>query len=213
MMDATLPLAKDDKIDIEENWFTFKSMLDHTGRKGVKELLNWLETTDARIAPASHKFHLSVPGGLIQHSLNTWSAMYNIDKSLAAGFEYHSMVLVSLLHDLCKVDMYVIKEEWDKEYKDKTNQWRKKEVYGIADSFPYGHGEKSVTVALEQGLGLSREEMLAIRYHMGFSDPSSQTMSFKEAWAKCALAKMLAMADQTATVQEDHLWTKEENKS
>lgn len=43
--------------------------------------------------------------------------------------------------------------------------------YMVDDKFPFGHGEKSI-VQILKFMKLSEEEMLAIRWHMGFSDPA-----------------------------------------
>mgnify|MGYP000259399322 CR=1 FL=1 len=39
-------------------------------RPGADKLLAWLETTDFFEAPASTRFHLSRPGGLVEHRLH-----------------------------------------------------------------------------------------------------------------------------------------------
>lgn len=42
-------------------------------RPGADKLLAWLETTDFFEAPASTRFHLSRPGGLVEHSVHVYS--------------------------------------------------------------------------------------------------------------------------------------------
>ena len=44
-------------------------------RKGSKELLSWLKTTDFFTAPASTKFHCACEGGLVQHSVIVYETL------------------------------------------------------------------------------------------------------------------------------------------
>ena len=64
-----------------------------------------------------------------------------------------SIIITSLLHDICKATRYKMndKGEYEKNFSD----------------FPAGHGEKSVILLLQWGFPLTEEEMLAIRWHMG----------------------------------------------
>lgn len=41
-------------------------------RPGADKLLSWLETTDFFEAPASTRFHLARPGGLVEHSIHVY---------------------------------------------------------------------------------------------------------------------------------------------
>ena len=41
-------------------------------RPGAEEFLKWLESTDFFTAPASTRFHLSRPGGLVEHSVHVY---------------------------------------------------------------------------------------------------------------------------------------------
>lgn len=45
-------------------------------RKGAKELIQWLESTDFFTAPASTKYHGAYEGGLCEHSLNVFHFYY-----------------------------------------------------------------------------------------------------------------------------------------
>lgn len=57
-----------------------------------------------------------------------------------------------MLHDICKATRYKksANGEYEKNFSD----------------FPVGHGEKSVIMLLQWGLPLTKEEILAIRWHM-----------------------------------------------
>ena len=49
----------------------FKELLRSTGREGVEDVIEYLETEGFFTAPASSTKHLCTEGGLVKHSLNT----------------------------------------------------------------------------------------------------------------------------------------------
>lgn len=111
-------------------------------------------------------------GGLVQHSLNTcraalavYEGMAKIETYLEKEVKRESVIIASLLHDVCKSDIYVRSV---KKRKNSIGVWEATEGYKITyKNFPMGHGEKSVILLLCSGLDLSDDEMLAIRWHMG----------------------------------------------
>ena len=124
-------------------------------------------------APASAGHHLNVAGGLCQHSLNVchaalmiYEGMEKLDPASTGKVKRESVIIASLLHDVCKTDIYhrTVKKRKNKV----TGMWEDTEGYGISyKKFPMGHGEKSVIQLLLSGLALQDDEMLAIRWHMG----------------------------------------------
>jgi len=72
---------------------------------------------------------------------------------------------VALLHDLCKIGCY---RPGFRNVKDERGVWQKVPTYNFEDSFPFGHGEKSVWMIMKY-MKLTDHEAFAIRYHMGFS--------------------------------------------
>lgn len=62
----------------------------------------------------------------------------------------------------------------------------------VSDDFPFGHGEKSVLL-LQNYIDLTNIEMLAIRWHMSFSDPSTILHSMTKSAYNAALDKSLAV--------------------
>jgi hypothetical protein len=107
-----------------------------------------------------------------------------------------SRALVSLFHDLCKVDYYV---EGTRNVKnERTNQWEKKMVWKIEDKFPMGHGEKSLAI-LYRFIALTEAEALAIRWHMGPWGFNASSYSMDDAIRSTPLVGALMLADQEAT--------------
>ena len=82
-----------------------------------------------------------------------------------------------------------------------TGQWEKVPCYTIEDQLPYGHGEKSVYI-ISGFMRLSREEAMAIRWHMGaWQDGEKQNAG--AAFSKFSLALLTHMADMQATYLDE----------
>ena len=179
-----------------------KIYTENIKREGADKLLEYLMSTqsDFFIAPASTRFHGSYEGGLLEHSINVYHClkdylsrprvkeMYNLD------YTDESIAIVSLLHDLCKVNCYV---KGTRNVKDKSGVWQQVPTFEYADDMPYGHGEKSVYI-ISGFMKLTREEAFAIRYHMGFSGTEPQN-NVGSAFEKYPLAFALSTADMEAT--------------
>ena len=72
--------------------------------------------------------------------------------------------------------------------------------YTIEDSFPYGHGEKSVFM-IERFLKLKPAEAVAIRWHMGGFDCAAKggEYAINHAYERYPLAVKLHLADIEAS--------------
>mgnify|MGYP004620865443 FL=1 len=160
------------ELDIKKNKEEFNELLRSTQRDGVDDVIADLEDMGFYEAPASAGHHLNVAGGLVQHSINTCKAalavyegMQAIEPTLSSEVKRESVILASLLHDVCKSDIYFRSV---KRRKTRLGTWEDSEGYRISyKNFPMGHGEKSVILLLCSGLALNDDEMLAIRWHMG----------------------------------------------
>lgn len=77
-------------------------------RDGSDVLLRWLEDSDFFVAPASTKFHGCHEGGLLQHSLNVYDCLKRglANAGLQNSYPEETVAVVSLLHDICKVNFY-----------------------------------------------------------------------------------------------------------
>lgn len=191
---------------IDSNYLLFKNLLLDTQRSNIQEFLQWLDTTDFKTAPASSKFHLNVLGGLCKHSLNVYYAAQQLNEKYSLELNKNSIALSCLLHDLCKVHMYKKDQVWDKEWKNKTNEWRKTEEWIVDEDQPFGHGEKSAILAGRFSI-LTEEEIAAIRWHLGFADPATHFFfpsgaPFKKCMDKYPLVQIVVLADSTAQYLE-----------
>lgn len=154
---------------VEQYKTRFYELANEIKTKGITELLSWLESkTDFFIAPASTKYHSNFDGGLLVHTvIMTENALHTYEKYIKenpnSNITRENVIKAGLFHDLCKVNCYKKAEKW---VKDDNNKWISYLSYEYSDSFPYGHGEKSV-LFINNFMPLTKDELLAIRYHMG----------------------------------------------
>ena len=175
----------------------FIELLKSTNRPGIEDLISFLEKTDFFTAPASTRFHGSFEGGLVEHSLKVYEILDYKAKNNVLKLEIpdDTIKIVSLLHDICKLNFYKV------DYRNAKNAlgvWEKVPYYTIDDTIPYGHGEKSVMMISEY-IKLTPEEKYSIRWHMGYTEPKELYNTIGAAYKKYPLALMMHEADLEAT--------------
>ena len=185
----------------------FISMLASCNRPNMNNVISNLEQLGFFNAPASTRFHLNTPGGLLTHSLAVldtaaaiWSQFTAASPELQEKMPYESVIVAALLHDICKAEIY--KESYRNQKIDGV--WQQVKVYEPDYSqCPLGHGEKSVILLLQWGLPLTEAEMCAIRWHMGAWDINMNGADAKgnisAAQQKHPLVTLLQAADMAAT--------------
>lgn len=200
-------------MDVQQNKEKFISYCrKYIQRQGINELLTYLEkNTDFFTAPSSTKYHLNCPGGLCKHSLNVFETAIQLNEHIlrpkqeadeclfAEPLSEESIAIAALFHDLCKCGLYHETEKWKK---DEQNCWVSYIGYEVKDDFPFGHGEKSCYI-INFYLKLRKDELLAIRWHMGMYDVSeggsSGRYAFYNACDATPLVLLLQMADMTSS--------------
>ena len=175
----------------------FIELLKSTNRPGIEDLISFLEKTDFFTAPASTRFHGSFEGGLVEHSLKVYEILDYKAKNNVLKLEIpdDTIKIVSLLHDICKLNFYKV------DYRNAKNalgEWEKVPYYTIDDTIPYGHGEKSVMMITEY-MKLTPEEKYSIRWHMGYTEPKELYNTIGAAYKKYPLALLMHEADLEAT--------------
>lgn len=176
--------------------------LKKTERKGIDKLIEELDACDFFTAPASTKYHGAYEGGLAEHCVNVLDGMLALDKMLNQVYgmpkeDENSIIIVALLHDLCKTNTYKKKLLWRK---DENGKWESYVGYIREPDLPMGHGPKSVYLASKH-IELLDTEAQAILWHMGPFDISDY-MTHNEmgnAYSKNSLAYKLHTADMMAT--------------
>lgn len=149
-------------------------------REGADKLLDYLmsDKCDFFTAPASTKFHCAYEGGLCEHSINVYECLKSyldsdrVKEKFGLSFSDETIAIVALLHDVCKTNTYIVSS---RNVKNEQGQWIKVPYYDYNDTLPYGHGEKSVYI-VSGFMRLSRDEAMAIRWHMGFSGQEDQKL-------------------------------------
>lgn len=170
-------------------------------REGADKLLAYLcDSSDFFTAPASARFHSSYAGGLCDHSLNVYDCLKDymarerVKNTYKLNATEESIAIVALLHDVCKVNMYIPST---RNVKDSSGVWHQVPTFSYDDKLPYGHGEKSVYI-ISGYMKLTREEAFAIRYHMGFSG-NEEKSNVGAAFEMFPLGFALSTADMEAT--------------
>jgi hypothetical protein len=197
--------------EIEE----FKNILLSTNRDGMGTLIEYLDSTDFFIAPSSTKYHDAQVGGLLHHSLKVYHNLSALLKIYAIEIPDDSLAIISLLHDLCKANIYkrerkslprrdektgeLVLDDWGKKIWDETF------VYTVDDPLPLGHGEKSVIV-IQRYIQLTDIEIFAIRWHMMAYDDSRNSyagnLAITNASDKYRIIPLVHAADLLASFLE-----------
>ncbi len=170
-------------------------------RPGAERLLGWLESdgSDFFAAPASTKYHGAYEGGLCEHSLNVYYclkaylARERVKNEYGLDYSEETIAITALLHDLCKINLYKTSTRNVKT----ENGWQTVPYYTFEEELPYGHGEKSVYI-VSGFMRLTRDEAMAIRWHMGFSGEENIN-TIGNALERFPLALAVNIADMEAT--------------
>lgn len=185
---------------MNENIERFEKLLLSVEREGINELLEFIRKSDFYTAPASTKFHNCHEGGLLEHSLNVYDCLADKrnSKVWAKALENtsdESIILVALLHDLCKTYYYTTEM---RNKKDENGKWISIPFYTVNDIYPIGHGCHSVIFA-QMYIKLTMEEIAAINWHMGWSEPKENYGYVGKSFRKYPLTLALHEADNEAS--------------
>jgi len=158
--------------EIIDNKEKFIELLSDSNGENVNNLISYMiNETDFFTAPASTKYHGNFEGGLCEHSLKVYEVLSRKNKAFQCNVSEESVIIIALLHDLCKANFYTkvfknvkvgTKVKNGKEYAD----WQQQEVWSVEDQLPFGHGQKSVIIA-QKFIQLNDLEISCILNHMG----------------------------------------------
>ena len=172
-----------------------RTVRSNIGRSGIEDLIEWLESTDFFVAPASSKYHEAFEGGLVLHSLNVFHHLTRLNELYGMDYTLESLTIVALFHDLCKIGCYKVSMRNVKD--DITGTWSKVPYYTINEDFQFGgHGSKSVYL-VQNFIKLTPDEAVAINCHMGVENGKWEVCNAHRA---CPLAFLLHTADMASTV-------------
>lgn len=184
---------------------------EHIRREGLNDLLDYLDKTDFFTAPSSSNYHLNEEGGLCLHSLNVFNTAVSVYENVVAPairdgrspftqeLTMENIAVATLFHDLCKTKLYHRNEKWKK---DENGRWVSYQGYEVKDDFPFGHGEKSCII-INWFMKLTKDELLAIRWHMCMFDVGEQGSSGRysliASMEKSPLVSLLQCADMVSS--------------
>ena len=192
----------------------FIELINSIEREGMKKeaLLAKLESSDFYTAPASTKYHNSVEGGLLDHSLNVY---YNLKslverKGLKDKISEDSIKIVGLLHDLAKINNYKVYYKNEKRYSDYGSKrdeggkfdWVAVKGYTTADAserFIFGNHEQTCQYMISAYIPLTYIESIAILHHHGGMGWDSAQNNVSEVFNRYPLAILLHTADLLST--------------
>ena len=161
-----------------KNKSKFIDLAINTGRKGMANLLEHLEQIEFFTAPASTKYHLSIPEGLLIHSLNVCDFMLSECNEIinSNDISRDSVIISSLFHDAGKAG-YFGKQMYIPNCLDEPES---------QPSFSYNKNRLDVMheiVSIQivsNYIQLSEEETFAILYHNGLYSPLGDSTKGKE---------------------------------
>lgn len=214
------------KAQIEANKTEFLSLVERlrsTRNSSVDDwdgLIDYLNKSDFFTAPASSTFHNNYEGGLCEHCLNVYHSMVNISNmhytstNNMPNYTWENLAVVSLFHDISKINTYEkqfrnVKEYWDgdnstlSEYTKQDEggrfRWVVKSAYGrkdVKESYTYGSHEESSVFILQEYIKLNKAEIQAILHHSGqLSNDYGVGKDFTQCYSSNNLAIMLHLAD------------------
>ncbi len=182
-----------------------KIFKENIKRDGADKLLDYLQNqSDFFSSPASGKRHSNFEGGLVFHSLNVYkrlkkNVMLEYGENYTEKISDESLAIIGLLHDLCKVNTYTVEQRNVKE----NNAWVQKPYFAYYNNLPYGHGEKSVYI-ISGFMRLTREEAIAINWHMGGFDLRAMGSSdLADAYSRYPIAVLTHVSDLEASYMDE----------
>ena len=170
-------------IDIDKNKKEIIALLKSTGRENIDKVIEYMEEKGFFESPASELHHNNFKGGLAKHSLEVYCEAVKLNEE--KGMPTNSIIICSLLHDICKADQYGINNNKPVKDNKKCNK---------------GHGRRSMFILKRTcQLPLNYDEEMAIWWHMGSHEPHLK--KFKDEYeSSCSieLCNLIRKADGIA---------------
>lgn len=187
-------------INIEENRNSIVALLKCTERKGIDNILDYMDENGYYTAPCSTKYHLCCDGGLQQHSKMVYNMMNNLacNSIYFTGIKHSSIILTAILHDIGKSGYRgeqnylpnVLKSGRQSTQPFKTNP----------DKNYISHEVLSLMIIHQCGLEITESEEYAILHHNGMygnlknelmnnEQPLQQLLHFADMWSSRFLEK------------------------
>lgn len=190
----------------------FIALLKEINRPGarVDMLVDKLEKSDFFYAPASTKYHNSFAGGLCEHCLNVYEELLGLVTSHnVPNITRENIIIVSLLHDLSKMDYYESTVMNKKVYQENGSKYDEMGRYDwvsvsgfktkdIDARFFYSTHEVTAEFMARCFVPLTIEESVAILHHSGYANKETSA-NLTTVFNRYPLALFLHEADMLAT--------------
>lgn len=145
-----------------------------------------------KVAPASTRFHLNEPAGLLRHSVNVARTLLTLRRELAPDITEESCIICGLYHDLGKIGMpgkpyYLVNpDQW---------QVRNRGIRYVVNRYLVYMDIATRSLFLLAGkVPLTDEEAQAIRFHDGQYIDENRSVAHRET----RLTRLLQYADNWA---------------
>ena len=113
-------------------------------------------------APASTKYHLCIPHGLLIHSNSVTKIAIKLNNALNCEIPLYKIITTALFHDLGKHDNYIVNEPTEKQ---KQYGYKANPPYLFNTSNNYNEHESKSLYIISKFLELDEDEWTAILYH------------------------------------------------
>lgn len=159
------------------------NLLHSTNREGIQDLILYLMNEGFFTQAASTKYHQSYQGGLAEHSLSVYKNLSRLNEALGLGYDSNSMIIASILHDICKIDAYLATGNGFR-WNPRSNK---------------GHAKKSIEL-VNKFIHLTKEEEYAIKFHMGAYEKNEFNWNeLGEGYRRYSMAYYIHVADMQDT--------------
>lgn len=183
-------------------------LLKKTNRKGMENLIEYMDAYGFFEAPCSGQHHLARVGGLAEHSLN----VYEVSKKMffAQDVPEESLIICALLHDLGKMGQFRKANYIPNMLKGRATKANPNPEPVQSEAKPYitnpdllyvDHEVRSVVIA-SMFIELTEEEQQAILWHNGlygafkYEIPGKETPLFLLVhWADMYAARVMEKGD------------------
>lgn len=193
---------------IIKNKETFINLLQSlTDRPGISNLIDFLNSSDFFMAPASLKLYKNYAGGLCEHALERYHHLkLLVETNGWKSIPSDSIVICSLLADLNKINYFKLVGSRKRVLNPETGneEWTTVQDYKVVepeDRFIFGTSGQNAERIITNYMPLKDEESAAI-INMGVNY-ENPTFNLSYIYKKYPLACLLNGADQLATFASD----------
>ena len=197
----------------------FVELINSITRGGIRkqELLDKLENSDFYIAPASTRFHNSIRGGLLNHSLNVYHNLNTLVHTygLQDKISEDTVKILGLLHDMGKINYYKPYFKNEKRYWSGGSKhdeggnfdWVTVQSYTVVDDkdrFLFGNHEQTCEYMVSIYVPLTYTETIALlHHHAGMGSDCAQD-NVSAIFNRYPLATLLHTADMLSVYLEEY---------